>query len=229
MNTLMAPPVPEAPAPPPPLAAPEEQRFVLPCVTWEDYIKIGDIFTDRPGLRITYDRGTLEFMSTSPRHERYKYWLGRFFDVLAEELQTPYVPGGAMTFQREDLDRGFEPDDCYWVQNESAVRDKLTWDPAIDPPPDLMIESEVSRSAVARMPIFAAFRIPEIWCFDGEELRIYLLQQDGTYQLSQRSLAFPTIAVKELAKFVPPTGNQDILKAIAAVRAWIRSIVAKSS
>jgi Uma2 family endonuclease len=229
MTTLMASPVFSARTPAPPYAAPEEQRFVFPCVTWDDYIKIGDIFTDRPGLRITYDRGKLELMTTSPRHERYKRWLGRFIETIVEELGKSIMPGGSMTFQRKELDRGFEHDDCFWIANELAVRDKLTWEPDQDPPPDLALEIEISRGAIGRLPLFAAFRVPEVWCYDGEELRMDLLQPDGTYQLSETSLAFPSIPVKELARFFPPIGSNDYLSAVAAVRAWVRSIIAKPS
>ena len=108
MTTLAHSPVPSAPV----LPTSAEQHFVLHNVSWEEYVAIGHLFTDRPGLRITFDRGTLEFMTTSPRHERYKYWLGRFVDIMADELQKPYVPGGSMTFQADELERGFEPDDC---------------------------------------------------------------------------------------------------------------------
>jgi Uma2 family endonuclease len=194
---------------------------------WEKYIAIGDLLADRPALRLTYDRGRLEFMSTSPRHERYKYWLGRFLDTIAEELQKPIVPGGSMTFQRKDLDRGFEIDECYWIANEPAVRDKLTWDPAIDPAPDVAIEIEVSRSVINRLSILAAFKVPEVWCYDGTELRIRLLQADGNYQLSERSLAFPTVPVKDLVRFLPPA-ESDYLKAVASVRAWVRSLIAQA-
>lgn len=166
-------------------------------------------------------------MSTSPRHERYKYWLGRFLDTIAEELQKPIVPGGSMTFQRKDLDRGFEIDECYWIANEPAVRDKLTWDPAIDPAPDVAIEIEVSRSVINRLSILAAFKVPEVWCYDGTELRIRLLQADGNYQLSERSLAFPTVPVKDLVRFLPPA-ESDYLKAVASVRAWVRSLIAQA-
>jgi Uma2 family endonuclease len=206
---------------------PREQHFVLHNVTWDEYLTIGRLLADRPALRITYDRGTLEFMSTSPRHERYKRWLGRFIETVAEELDKPIMPGGSMTFQREDLERGFEPDDCFWVANESAVRAKLTWEPDKDPPPDVGIEIEVSRSALGRMSIFAAFRIPEIWRYDGQELRINLLQPDGTYQPSEYSLAFPSIPVKELVRFFPTVEGTDYLSAVKAVRAWVRSLLVK--
>jgi Uma2 family endonuclease len=226
MTTLSHPPVPFAPASAP---AKDEQRFVLSNVSWDEYVKIGELFADRPALRLTYNRGTLEFTTTSPRHERYKHWLSRFLETIAEELSKPIMPGGSMTFQRQDLERGFEPDNCYWIANESAVSEKLTWEPDTDPPPDVMIEIEVSRSALNRMAIFAAFRVPEVWCYDGEELRVYVLQADGTYLLSECSLAFPSVPVKELARFFPPAGNTDYLSAVAAVRAWVRSLINKPS
>lgn len=224
MTTLLHQPVPTAPAQP---TSNGEQRCVLPDVTWESYLKIGDIFADRPALRLTYDRGRLEFMTTSSTHERYKRWFARFVETIAEELSKPIMPGGSMTFQREDLERGFEPDDSFWIANETAVRGRLTWIPDQDPPPDLMLEIEISRSALNRMAIFAAFRVPEIWCFDGEEVRIYLLQADGAYQRSETSLAFPSIPVQELARFLKLIETTDYLSAVAAVRAWVRALINK--
>lgn len=225
MTTLSHPPIPFTPASP---LAIVDQRFVTSGVSWEDYLKIGDVFADRPALRITYDRGRLEIVTTSPRHERYKHWLGRFIETIAEEMKQPIMPGGSMTFQRKELERGFEPDNCYWIANELAVRDKLTWEPHNDPPPDLMLEIEISRSALNRMSIFAAFRIPEIWCYDGAELRVYLLQPDLTYQRTERSLAFPSVPVQELIRFFP-TEATDYLSAVAAVRAWARTLIDKPS
>jgi Uma2 family endonuclease len=229
MTTLTHPPAPAPPAPANPAASSNgEQRLVLSSVPWQNYIRIGELLADRPALRLTYDRGRLEFMTTSPRHERYKRWLGRFVETIAEEMNKPIMPGGSMTFQREELERGFEHDDCFWITNEAAVRDKLTWDPTIDPPPDLALEIEVSQSALPRLPLFAAF-VPEVWCYDGEELRIYLLQPDGSYKLSEQSLAFPSIPIKELVRFFPPAGSADYLGTVAAVRAWVRSLLGKAS
>jgi Uma2 family endonuclease len=226
MTTLTVPPGPSTPAPTP---IPGEQRFVLFDVSWEEYITIGELFADRPALRITYDQGTLEFMTTSSGHEIYKCWLSRFLETIAEEINKPIKPGGSMTFQRKELKRGFENDNCYWIANESAVRKKLTWDPVIDPPPDVAIEIEVTRSALKRMGIFAAFRIPEVWCYDGTDVRIYLLQADGTYQRSEKSLAFPSIPVEKLARFLALAEETDYLSAVAAVRAWVRSVINQSS
>src|SRR5438067_13241 len=84
------------------------QHLFLGGICWSDYLAIGNALADRPALRLTYDSGDLEFMVTSAHHEKYKKWLGRFIETLAEEFQLAIAPGGNMTLQREDLAKGLE-------------------------------------------------------------------------------------------------------------------------
>ena len=142
--------------------APGTQRLVLHNVPWQSYVVIGDALPDRPALRMTYDRGNLEFMTTSPEHEKYKVRLGRLLEALVEECGLRVEPLGNMTMRREELERGLEPDECFWIANEPHMRARLDWDPRRDPPPDLVIEIEISRSALDRMGIYAALRVPEV-------------------------------------------------------------------
>jgi Uma2 family endonuclease len=194
---------------------------VLHALTWHDYVQIGNVLCDRPGLRLTFDRGTLEIMVTSREHEVLKARLGRLIEILAEVFNLKIEPGGNMTFQREDLERGLEGDNCWWIEHEAQVRGKLTpWDPAVDPPPDLVPKIEVSRSAVARMAIYAALRVPQVWCFDGRSLRIYLLEPEGTYLQANDSPTFPGIAVAEIVRFVRP--EKDYLAVQREFRAWVK-------
>jgi Uma2 family endonuclease len=167
-------------------------------------------------------------MTTSRRHEKYKHWLGRFLETIAEEANVPIEPGGNMTFQREDLARGLEGDQCYWIAHEPQVRGKLTWDPESDPPPDLALEIEISRSALDRLSIYAALKVPEVWCFDGQTLRVYLLQADGTYQQAENSLAFPMIPPSEIIPFLHRCESEDYLSVVRAFRLWVREQLAKS-
>jgi Uma2 family endonuclease len=209
-------------------APPREQYFLLSGVDWESYMLIGRALADRPGLRITYDRGSLELMTTSPKHEIYKKQSARFIEIMAEELNRPFTTAGNMTFQKQQLERGMEPDDCFWLEHEPAMRGKLTWDPDVDPPPDLGLEIEISRSALNRMQIYAALRVPEVWCFDGRLLRVYRLQADGTYQQVPASQVFPEVAVAELVPFILAIETTDILTNIRAFRSWLRGIINKS-
>jgi Uma2 family endonuclease len=199
---------------------------VLHHVAWQDYIAIGDALRDRPALRLTYDRGTLEIMTTSNEHEWYKKRLGRFLETIAEECNRPIVPAGNMTFQREDLVRGFEPDECFWIAHEPVMRTRLHYDPQRDPPPDLTIEIEVTRSALNRMALFAAYGVPEVWRYDGATIHVHLLQPDGTYAPAERSPTFPAIPVAEIARFLAPDPNQDYLSVVRAFRAWVRERLA---
>jgi Uma2 family endonuclease len=195
-----------------------EQRVLLYGLTWQDYIQIGNILCDRPALRLTYDRGTLEIMVTSREHEFYKVRLGRLIEILAEEFNRRIDPGGNMTFQSEALEKGLEGDNCWWIEHAEQVRAKLTWDSTVDPPPDLLLEIEVS--PLARMAIYAALKVPQVWCFDGESERVYLLQPDGTYQQANESPTFPGIPVAEMVRFLQP--EEDYLTVQRKFRAWVR-------
>ena len=207
----------------------QEQRFVLHDITWQDYQTIGRVLLDRPKLRMTYDRGTLEFMTTSNEHEYHKKWLGRLIETLAEEHNLSMALAGNMTFEREDILRGFEPDECYWIAHEAQRRGRTTWDPFTDPPPDLTVEIEVSRGTQDRMAIFASFGVAEVWCYDGSAIRIYVLQPDRIYRQVERSPIFPAIPPDAMVSFLQPNETLEYLCMIRAFRAWVREQIAKNA
>jgi Uma2 family endonuclease len=97
------------------------QALLLYHVSWREYVRLGRILGDRP-LRMTYDRGTLEIMTLSPEHERWKHLLGRLVETMSEELQLPIAGFGSMTCKRRKKRRGVEPDECYWIANEPLVQ-----------------------------------------------------------------------------------------------------------
>ena len=168
-------------------------------------------------------------MTTSPLHEIYKKRLGRILETLIEVFGKDMVTAGHMTFQREDLERGLEPDDCFWIAHELHMRPKTTWDPAIDPPPDLVLEIEISRSALNRMAIYAALRVPEVWRCDGETLNAELLQTDGTWTRSETSPTFPGIPLNGLVSFLHPSETMSYLESMRAFRAWVREQLSRQT
>lgn len=210
-------------------AGSEEQHFFLSGVSWESYVAIGNALPDWPGLRITYDGGKLEFMSTSPEHEYFKKWLDKFIYIIADELIRPIVALGNMTFQREDLKKGLEGDECYWIEHEIQMRAKRTWDPDVDPSPDLALEIEISRNVINRLGIYATLNVAEVWSFNGTVIVIRCLQADGTYQTTEKSKAFPEIPIAQIVPFLFPDPNTDYLTALRQFRAWIRQILGKKS
>jgi Uma2 family endonuclease len=199
----------------------DEQRLLLDGIDWSGYEAFGEILRDRPGIRITYDRGALQIVTTSPAHEIYKKRLGRLLETLAEEAGLAIEPAGSMTFKRQDLERGLEPDECFWIAREPEMRGKLTWNAASDPPPDLVVEIEVSRSALDRLGIYASLGVPEVWCYDGSSLRVLVLETSGDYEVSEASPAFPGFPVAEIAQFLTPDPSLDYLSMVRTFRAWV--------
>ena len=204
-----------------------EQRLLLHDISWDDYVALGEILKDRPGLRMTYDRGKLEFMTTSPEHERLKKRLSRVMEALVEEFGREIATAGNMTFRREDLDRGLEPDDCFWIAHERQMRTRQEWDPTRDPPPDLILEIEISRSALNRLGIFAALGVPEVWRCDGERFYIHVLQSSGEYQEVEASPTFPGIPVAEIIPFLQENETRGYLGMIRAFHEWARQHLPK--
>lgn len=198
------------------------QRLRLHNVSWREYLCILRGLGDRR-IRATYDRGELELMSPSPAHESYKTLLGRFLEVMTEELNIPMRSGGSTTFHRKDLDRGLEPDECYWIENEPAVRGKKKLNLAIDPPPDLAIEVDVTSSSLNRMNIYAQLRVPQVWRFDGENLRVYVLGPKGEYQLVEHSPTFPWLSPQDLVHLLKQSDDLDETTLIRSFRARVRA------
>src|SRR5437870_2152737 len=106
-------------------------------------------------MRLTYDRGVLEIMSPSHRHDSMAYLLGRFIDTLTEELGQIVHAGRTMTLRNRRRRRGLEPDNCYWIASAAQILHKEELDLRIDPPPDLAMELDVTRSSLNRMSIYA--------------------------------------------------------------------------
>jgi len=208
------------------VAIPCEQRFVLSGINWRAYVTFGDLLDERH-VRVTFDRGELEFMTLSPEHERAKKLLARLLEALTEELDIDIASYGSMTCRREDLERGLEPDECYWIANEALFRARDEVDLTSDPPPDLALEVEISRSALDRLGLYAALGVPEVWRWDGQTLRICLLGSDGEYRESAQSRAFPFLPVSEFVRFLTAGAAMSETKLLRSFRSWVREQLAR--
>jgi Uma2 family endonuclease len=181
----------------PPVKLEPRQRFVLWNLGWDGYDKIVEALNEQH-VRSTYDRGDLELMSPLPIHEAIKVWCNHFLLALGLELGVPFKSMGQTTFRRRDLDRGLEPDDCYYLAGIDRVGDWSTLSLDRDPPPDLVVEVDITRSCLDRMGVYAGLGVPEVWRFDGEELHVHILNANGEYEESSQSAAFPYLPMNEV-------------------------------
>lgn len=86
----------------------------LSGVDWRMYSRLLRAFEERPGVRLTYDRGELEIISSLLEHDDSGRFLGVLVFVLAEELDMTLKHGGSTTLRRRLKQRGIEADECFW-------------------------------------------------------------------------------------------------------------------
>jgi Uma2 family endonuclease len=196
-------------------------RVVLEGIRWSTYEALLEDLGDHP-THLTFDDGRLEIMSPLKRHEWSKTLIGRLIETLTEELDIPIQSGGSTTFRKQVRKKGLEPDECYWVAHEPQVRGKEDLDLSEDPPPDIAIEIEISRSALDRMGIYAAIGIPEVWRYDGTSLVVEHLQADRVYRPAERSPSFPWLPLAKLAEHLERRKAIDETRWVREFRAWVR-------
>lgn len=184
---------------PPGIAA--DERIVLPRVSWETYERLLADDTERRVPRMTYDQGVLELVTPSMPHDEDARTIAFLVRIVAATLDIPIRGVGSTTFRRQDLERGFEPDASFYINHEQRIRGKRQVDLTIDPPPDLVLEMEMSRSAINKLALFASMGIPEVWRCDGQRVTILVLAQDR-YREAASSLALPALTTDVLTRFL---------------------------
>jgi Uma2 family endonuclease len=202
---------------------PSEQRTVLHNISWETYEHLLADHRDRSSPRFAYDQGVLEIMVVSSRHERPNRLISLLVELVAEEMELDLENLGSTTFRRQDLQRGFEPDSCFYVQNEERIRGKVGIDSNVDPPPDLVIEVDITSPSLDRFPIYAHFGVPEVWRYDGERVVIYELR-DTEYVEVANSLALPWFTSDILTRLVEQGLTMRRTSWARKVREWAQSI-----
>jgi Uma2 family endonuclease len=203
-------------------AIPGEERFILRNVSWQTYASLLKDYEDQSAPGFTYDRGTLEIMRPLVRHERANRDLAQIVEMICEGWEIDVVSAGSTTFKREDIDRGFEPDSCFYIQHAETVADAEEIDLlGGDSAPDLVIEVDLTSSSVPKLPIFAAFGVPEVWQYVGEQVTILVLNE-GAYGERDASLALPPLSTATLNDFIRQSRSLRRVAWLRAVREWAR-------
>ena len=202
---------------------PPGQRVLLQDVTWQEFEKILDELGEHRAARIAYDDGTLEIMTPLPEHEDDKEIIGDLVKALLEELDIEFRSLGSTTFKNQKMAQGIEPDQCFYIQNESKIRGKKRLDLTVDPPPDLALEVDITSRT--HPSIYKAIKVPELWRFDKRKLQINVLRNDS-YVESQQSLNFPRLPLVEvIPQYLEQSKTAGRNATLKAFRFWVRELV----
>ena len=199
-----------------------EQRVVLYDVSWATYEHLLADHLDSSSPRFTYDEGTLEIMSPSMEHEEVNRAIATLVEAIADEWVMDLMNLGSTTFKRKDFKKGFEPDTCFYFQNVGRIRGKRKIDLATDPPPDLVIEIDITSGSIQKLPIYAALGIPEVWHYTGNRMLILILTA-GAYVEVEQSLALPGLTGAMIVPLIEDSQTLTRPAWMQSIREWARS------
>jgi Uma2 family endonuclease len=194
-----------------------EQRVVLQGVTWEAYLQILSALPQSRNSRLTYDDGVLEITVPLEEHEFYVRLIEYFLRTLVELMGMRIKTLGSTTLNFPRLRKGAEPDSAYYIQNQPLVKGR-TVDLKQDPPPDLVVEVDITHTDIAKNQFYSSLGVPELWRFNGKTWRIYQLQAE-VYKEVEVSPTFPKVPKQRLYLFLEQA-KEDEVKAVQALRTW---------
>ncbi len=168
------------------------ERVILHNISWETYEKLLAENQDVVNPRFSYSDGDLEIMVLGYQHEVLKHRLSELLVEIARVLEIDYEGAASTTFRKEKKKKGFEGDGTFYFKNAELVRTKNKIDLSKDPPPELVIEIDITHGSLPKFPIFADLGIEEIWRFDGQEVEFYRLQNQDFSKVNE-SICLPGV------------------------------------
>ncbi len=204
-------------------AASQTQHVLLKGISWPTYQAILQDLGDHRPTRLAYAQGILEIIMPSDLHE----WIARLLEAmlraLTEAANLRLRGYGSTTLEREDLAQGAEPDACFYIQNVDRVLGQRQLNLNLDPPPDLVIEVDITNSSRRRFGIYQQLQIPEVWRYTQRQgVTLYQLQGDQ-YVECEFSPTFPRVSGAVLQHFLQLAETEDDNSVIRALRVWMRS------
>ena len=103
---------------------PPGHQALLTDVSWSELEEILEELGEQRSRRISYSNGILEIMTPLSEHEDNKALISDFVRILLEELGQEYRNLGATTFKNQQMKQAVEPDECFYIQNETVIRGK---------------------------------------------------------------------------------------------------------
>ncbi len=197
-----------------------EKRINFHNLSWQSYEQILSALGNKRSARLTYYKGTLEIVSPLEEHESVSDRIGTLIHILTEELNLNIKSMASTTLNKPELKIGAEPDKCYYIQNEPAVRGKIV-NLAIDPPPDLVLEVDITHTDINKTLLYQEMKVPEFWRYNGEVLTIYLLNEDR-YIESVTSPTFPFLTKAKIYEFLAQCNIQGETQTKRSFRTWVR-------
>jgi len=189
-------------------------------VTWEGYVALLKELGDDRSTRIAYENGVLEIRMPGQPHESANRVLATIALTLAEEFGFEFNDLGSITMNRPDLNKGVEPDSCFYIQNAQAGQG-LGEAISSDLPPDLALEVDIANRSDSKLSIYQAMGVPEVWLYQRDRVKLKHLE-NRVYVDASTSRAFPAVSAEQLNRWLDVRRTGTDLTVVRAVRKFCR-------
>lgn len=197
-----------------------EKRVTLYNISWHSYEQILEALGDKRASRLNYYQEILEIVTPLEAHESASDRIGILIHILAEELNLNIKSMASTTLNNPALKIGAEPDKCYYIQNEPAVRGKVV-NLAVDPPPDLVLEVDITHTDIDKNKLYQNMGVLEFWRYNGKNLTIYLFKE-GQYQEAENSSTFSILTKSAIYEFLAQCHTQGESQSKRNFRTWVK-------
>ncbi|MEH1814846.1 MAG: Uma2 family endonuclease [Nostoc sp.] len=188
----------------------QEKLVTVADVSWEEFKGIEAQLKDNRNVRLSYLSGILEIMSPiGEKHEEVKRTLGYLLEAYMPELGIRFYGRGGFTLEEPGYASG-TPDESYSINTKDEV-------------PDIVIEVIVTSGTINRKELYKPKKVPEVWFWKSDQIKIFRLNASGEYEEVNRSGFFPNLDPDLLLQYI---GHPDQYDAVAEFVQAINSAVA---
>lgn len=178
-----------------------EPRITLGNISWQQYETLVTTLSPRPSLRLSYNQGLLEIMTTSSQHEMIRSLIGRLLETYAWVENLDSYSYGSTTFRNETAVRGLEADESYCIGQRREI-------------PDLAIEVVITSGGIDKLEIYKGLGIGEVWFWQDDCFTLYQwVNAIAGYQEIERSQLLPNLDLDLLCQFIDPEQEPQMVRA----------------
>jgi Uma2 family endonuclease len=202
---------------------PDDSVLVVNDFSWDEYELLLRHLDGRRNPRLSYDCGRLEVVSTSSRHDKYSWFLDKLIWEFCEMKGLGLGGYGHATWKLKRAAKGAEGDGSYYIANEQNVvrKDKINLE--VDPPPDIVIEVDLTTDSLRKLSIYAGLGVPEVWRYDGQAFHFHRLA-GPVYTEMTESCCLPGFTVSLLMEAMRDFPAIDSMEAIKAFRRRLKKL-----
>jgi len=176
--------------------------------------------------RLKYRNGEVLLMAPLAMHGRDANLIADIVKALLDQKGQEYDAFTPITMTLLE-ESGIEPDYCFYIDNWEAVSGKNRIDWQKDPPPDLVIEIDVT--SYSDISDYLPYRVPEVWLYKNKKTSIYQLQGE-IYQRQNTSCHFPDVDLQSIiTRYMQIAYTRNTSAAIRDLKLYLKSSNADSS